>query len=71
MHASPARADTGIDLPAPPTDLAGVSLFFDLDGTLIEIAPTPDGVVVEPAMLAGDADAFAKILASTLERLSA
>lgn len=39
-------------LPSPSTDVAGRSLFFDLDGTLIEIAETPDGVVVEPSLLA-------------------
>lgn len=33
----------------PPTtlDLADTAFFFDFDGTLVELAPTPDGVVVE------------------------
>ena len=46
-------------LPPPPADLAGVSLFFDLDGTLIDIADAPDGVVVPDG------------LARSLARLSA
>jgi len=46
-------------LPPPPTDLlTGASLFLDFDGTLVEIAPTPDGVAIDRA------------LRSTLERLS-
>jgi trehalose 6-phosphate phosphatase len=30
----------------PPADLAGCALFLDIDGTLLELAPTPDAVVV-------------------------
>lgn len=37
---------------APATLLDGTSVFFDLDGTLIDIAATPDGVVVSPDLLA-------------------
>ena len=35
----------------PPQMGADASLFFDLDGTLIELAATPDAVVVAPALL--------------------
>ncbi|WP_076072809.1 trehalose-phosphatase [Sphingomonas montana] len=42
-------------LPPPPIDLIdGASLYLDFDGTLVEIAETPDAVVVEarvPALL--------------------
>lgn len=37
---------------APPARLDDVSLFFDFDGTLVELAPTPDAVVVGEALLA-------------------
>ena len=30
----------------------GTAFFFDFDGTLVELAPTPDGVLVRPDMLA-------------------
>ncbi len=33
-----------------PMDLATWSVLLDIDGTLIDIAPTPEGVVVPPAM---------------------
>jgi trehalose 6-phosphate phosphatase len=36
-----------MDLPAPRPDWA---LFFDIDGTLIELAPTPDAVIVPAAL---------------------
>lgn len=39
------------DLPAPPADLLrDASLFLDFDGTLVEIAATPDAVVVPDAL---------------------
>lgn len=37
---------------APPLPLADASIFFDLDGTLIDIAETPDGVDVPAPLLA-------------------
>lgn len=39
------------DLAPPPLDLTATSLFFDFDGTLVELAATPDAVVVEAALL--------------------
>jgi trehalose 6-phosphate phosphatase len=34
--------------PPASLDLAETAFFFDFDGTLVELASTPDGVVVEP-----------------------
>jgi trehalose 6-phosphate phosphatase len=42
-------------LPPPPVALAQASLFFDLDGTLIDIAEVPDAVVVPPTLAAAAA----------------
>lgn len=47
-----------MDLPAPRPDWA---LFFDIDGTLIELAPTPKAVVV-PAALREDLAALDRAL---------
>lgn len=47
-----------MDLPAPRADWA---LFFDIDGTLLDLAPTPDAVVV-PAMLRDDLAALCRHL---------
>lgn len=42
-----------IDLPTPPRSLlADASLFLDFDGTLVALAPTPEGVVVDDALRA-------------------
>jgi len=41
----------GLSLPALPP-LARAALLLDLDGTLLDIAPTPDAVVVPPDLIA-------------------
>ncbi len=37
--------------PAPPVPASPWCLFLDVDGTLLELAPTPRSVVVEPGLL--------------------
>jgi len=37
---------------APPLSLGDTSLFFDFDGTLVDLADTPDAVVVDSSLLA-------------------
>ena len=50
------------DLPRPPRDLLdGAALFLDFDGTLVELAATPDGVAVD--------DRLAGLVARLAERL--
>jgi trehalose 6-phosphate phosphatase len=66
--------DSGSNLPAPPAlaDLsreAPLALFLDFDGTLIDIAATPDGIVV-PADLAGRLHALADRLGGRLALVS-
>jgi trehalose 6-phosphate phosphatase len=52
MSAIPrAAAQTVAALRPPPLDHRGDALFLDLDGTLIEIAETPDQVVADEALL--------------------
>ena len=38
-------------LDPPPVALDNVSLFFDFDGTLVDLAPTPDAVLVDQRLL--------------------
>ncbi|HEY6940336.1 trehalose-phosphatase [Dokdonella sp.] len=37
-------------LPPPPAAPSSIALFLDVDGTLLEFAPDPDGVVVDAAL---------------------
>src|SRR3990170_6881539 len=40
-----------INLPPPPSDLLdGAALFLDFDGTLVELADTPEGISVPTAL---------------------
>ncbi len=55
------------DLDPPPfPDLTTASLFFDFDGTLVDLAPTPDGVVVDQAL----GDRLARLSAATAGRVA-
>jgi trehalose 6-phosphate phosphatase len=46
---------------APPFSLGRTSLFFDFDGTLVDLSATPDGVVIEAGLL-DSLDALAELL---------
>lgn len=35
---------------ALPSDISGLAVFLDIDGTLLDIADTPDGIVVPPGL---------------------
>ena len=41
---------TELHVPLDPSDLSHLALLLDIDGTLIEIAPTPNEVVVPPGL---------------------
>jgi trehalose 6-phosphate phosphatase len=60
---------TGRTLPAPGEVLRRGALFLDFDGTLVEIAPTPDAVRVDPA-LPGVLAALHRHLAGALALIS-
>lgn len=65
-----ARLEEAGDLPVPPLGLLErATLFLDFDGTLVDIAPTPDSVMV-PAELGGLLDAVAHRLSGRLVLLS-
>lgn len=61
MHAASLAPAPLPPLAPPPVDVHAHSLFFDVDGTLVELAETPDAVIV-PERLLGQlarlADAF-------------
>lgn len=64
---SPIPATT--DLQGLPSGLDGLAVFLDVDGTLLDIAPTPDGVVV-PDDLPRDLAALAARLDGALALVS-
>ncbi len=45
-------SDSAKNSPAPPLplNLAKTAFLLDFDGTLVDIAPTPDAVTVEPGL---------------------
>jgi trehalose 6-phosphate phosphatase len=53
MQSNAAPRQPQITLPwSEPVDLAHFALLLDIDGTLLDIAATPDGVIVPPSLLA-------------------
>jgi trehalose 6-phosphate phosphatase len=53
------------DGPVPSLDLERVSLLLDIDGTLLDIAPTPEAVRVPPTLV-GAIDALAKRMSGAI-----
>jgi trehalose 6-phosphate phosphatase len=52
MQTGTTTRHTSFGLPAPEVpDIARIALLLDVDGTLLDIATTPTGVVVPPALL--------------------
>jgi trehalose 6-phosphate phosphatase len=50
MESREAHKEAGALPPPPVVDLATIALFVDIDGTLLDIAPRPDAVIVEPTL---------------------
>src|ERR1700744_3608638 len=45
------RQDKPMQAPPAVLSLSETAFFFDFDGTLVELAPTPDGVLVQPEVV--------------------
>ena len=45
------RQDKAMQAPPAVLSLSETAFFFDFDGTLVELAPTPDGVLVQPEVI--------------------
>lgn len=57
----PAEAQEAVPLPAPPPPQSNWALFLDIDGTLLDIADSPENVVV-PERLRADLEIAAQLL---------